>query len=86
MRFIVIIGALLLGLLGLLMSVCGGGFFIRMAYDLVANLVRSGRWQDLPGGLVLLVLPAACAAFGAPLLWVGARYLLKQMHGDDRDN
>jgi hypothetical protein len=85
MRVILIVGALLLGLVGLFMSICGGGFFIRMAYDSVANLVRSGRWQEWPLALVLLVIPAACATFGALLCWNSARYLRRQMHDRERD-
>jgi hypothetical protein len=65
MRIILIIGALLLGLVGLFMSVCGGGFLIRMTYGAVTNIVHSGHWQEWPGVLILLALPAAFATGGA---------------------
>jgi hypothetical protein len=86
MRIILIIGALLLGLVGLFMSVCGGGFFIRMAYDSVSSLVLSGRWQDWPAALILLAIPAACATVGGLLCWISAKYLRNRMRDHDRDN
>jgi hypothetical protein len=85
MRVILIIGALLLGLIGLFMSVCGGGFFIRMGYDAIANIIRSGHWQEWPGALVLLTIPAACATGGGVLCWNCARYLRNQMRARDSD-
>jgi hypothetical protein len=83
MRIILIIGALLLGLVGLFMSLCGGGFFIRMGYDSVASLIRSGRWQDWPAALILLVIPAACATGGGILCWISARYLRNRIRAHD---
>jgi hypothetical protein len=76
----------LLGLVGLFMSVCGGGFLIRMTYGAVTNIVHSGHWQEWPGVLILLAFPAAFATGGAVLCWVSARYLRKQIRAHDRDD
>jgi hypothetical protein len=82
MRILLILGALLLGLLGLFMSLCGGGFFIRVAYEAVADTFRSGPSQDWPGGMVLLAVPAVCAVVGATLCWSCAKFIRKAMRED----
>jgi hypothetical protein len=69
MRKITIVGAILAGLVGLFMSVCGGGFFVMMAYDSVSNIIRSGRQNQMFGALAFLVIPAAFAVGGAALFW-----------------
>ena len=68
MRPVTIILALVVGLVGLLMSVCGGGLFIITAYKAV-NILRPAPQA---GGLdlVTLTISAASAALGAALLWV----------------
>jgi hypothetical protein len=86
MRIMLIIGALLLGLVGLFMSVCGGGFLIRMGYDASATIGRSGHWQDWLGALMLLSIPAVCAAIGASLCWFCVKSLRKITHDHQRDN
>jgi hypothetical protein len=86
MRIILILGALLLGLIGLFMSVCGGGFFIRMAYEAGANIMRSGHWQEWMGIMILLSIPAVCAAIGASLCWFCVQYLRRITHDKERDN
>ena len=81
MRQITIIGAFLAGLLGLFMSLCGGGFFVVMAYDSVRNIVRSGQHNQMFGALVLLIIPAAFAVCGAALVWTCFRFIRRR---DDR--
>ena len=60
-RALIVVAALLMGLVGLLMSLCGGGF-----------LLTFGR-QD-PGTTVLEI---SAALIGLGLLWGAARLLLK---------
>ena len=79
MRKITIIGALLAGLLGLFMSLCGGGFFVMMAYDSVRNIIRSGQQDQMFGALVLLVIPAAFAVGGAALFWVCFQFIRRRV-------
>ena len=81
MRKIIIIGAFVAGLLGLFMSLCGGGFFVMMAYDSVRNIIRSGHQDQMFGDLVLLAIPATFAVFGAVLFWVCFKFIRRR---DDR--
>jgi len=81
MRKIIIIGAFLAGLLGLFMSLCGGGFFVMMAYDSVRNIIRSGQQDQMFGALALLVIPGAFAVCGAALFWVCFKFIRRR---DDR--
>jgi hypothetical protein len=61
MRALTVTAALLLGLVGLLMSLCGGGFFITFAFK--------------DSGIALLAL--ASGLIGLALLWGARRLLLK---------
>jgi membrane protein implicated in regulation of membrane protease activity len=81
MRKITIIGALLAGLIGLFMSLCGGGFFLVMAYNSVTNIIRSGQQDQMFGVLVLLVIPAGFAVCGAALFWACFKFIRRR---DDR--
>lgn len=76
MRKVIIIGAFLAGLLGLFMSLCGGGFFVMMTFESIKNIVRSGR-QD-QGALVLLVIPAAFTVCGAALFWACFKFIRRR--------
>ncbi len=78
MRKITIIGVFLAGLLGLFMSLCGGGFFVTMAYDSVRNIIRSGQQDQMFGALVLLVIPAAFAVCGAALFWACFKFIRRR--------
>ena len=78
MRKITIVGTFLAGLLGLFMSLCGGGFFVVMAYDSVRNIMRSGQPNQMFGALVLLIIPAAFAVCGAALLWACFRFIRRR--------
>jgi hypothetical protein len=75
MRKITIVGAIFAGLVGLFMSVCGGGFFVMLAYNFVINIIRSGQQNQMFGALVLLVIPAAFAVGGAALFWACFKFI-----------
>ena len=64
MRIVAIIGGLLLGLIGLFMSVCGGGFLISLGSDTLRNLFAAHRDPGAITGLVLLIVPAGSLALG----------------------
>ena len=81
MRQIIIVVVFLAGLLGLLMSLCGGGFFVVMAYGALSNIFRSGQQGQMIGDLVLLAIPATFAVFGAVLFWVCFKFIRRR---DDR--
>jgi choline-glycine betaine transporter len=71
LRVLTVLGALLLGLIGLAMSLCGGGF-----------LLSSGI-APFNLGMVLITVP--CIVVGIALLW-GAAKLLKQASGEPSDD
>lgn len=75
MRIILIIGALLLGLVGLLMSVCGGAFFFRMGYEAVVNLFHRRNPPDMYAVAIVLIIPFAALVIGVTLCLVCYRYL-----------
>jgi hypothetical protein len=64
MRIIAILGALVLGLLGLFMSVCGGGLLASMGYGTLRNLFAANRTPNAINGLFVLLLPAGFLALG----------------------
>lgn len=64
MRIIAIVGGLVVGLLGLFMSVCGGGFLASMGYGILRNLFAAGRNSNAIYGLFVLLLPAGFLALG----------------------
>jgi hypothetical protein len=86
MRQIIIIGAFLAGLLGLFMSLCGGGFFVMMAYDSVRNIIRPGQQDQMFGALVFLGIPAAFAVGGAALFWVCFKFIRSSGNRIRKDN
>jgi hypothetical protein len=67
-RLLPIVATLLAGLVGLFMSVCGGGFVITMSYSAMRSFMQSGAQGNwvFPFGIAF---PAACAAGGILLLW-----------------
>lgn len=85
MRKITIIGAILVGLVGLLMSLCGGASFAIMAYGTISDIVRSGRYQAI-NGLVLLIIPAIFVVGGGAIFWVCFKYLRRQDEQSRKDN
>jgi hypothetical protein len=85
-RKVIIIGAFLAGLLGLFMSLCGGGFFVMMAYDSVRNVIRSGHQDQMFGALVLLAIPAAFAVGGAALFWVCFKFIRRRVDRTQEKN
>jgi hypothetical protein len=58
MRVLAIAGALLIGLAGVFMSVCGGGFFVVLAYESVKAIFRAGQQNQKFGASVLLLIQA----------------------------
>jgi hypothetical protein len=64
MRIVAIVGGLVVGLVGLFMSVCGGGFLASLGYDMLRNLFGAHRDPNAIVGLFLLVFPAGSLALG----------------------
>jgi len=62
-RIVVIVGALLAGLFGLFMSVCGGGLLIGFGNNAI-RLLRSPAPQYFAINLASLALPAGCLIVG----------------------
>lgn len=78
MRQIIIIGAFLAGLIGLLMSLCGGGFFIAMGYQVIRNINHSGQQDQMNAGLVLLAIPAIFIVCGGAMFWACFRFIRRR--------
>ncbi len=57
MRVLAIAGALLIGLAGVFMSVCGGGFFVVLAYESVKATFRAGQQMFWASVLLLIQAP-----------------------------
>jgi hypothetical protein len=84
-RLIAIVATLLAGLIGLFMSVCGGGFFITMSYSAIRTLFSSGPRADI-SIVILLVFAAACAAGGIMIIricWNSIRRIMGQPKDGD---
>lgn len=62
MRIIAILGSLIVGLVGLFMSVCGGGFLISFGYAALRNIMD--HTPNAFYGLSNLLLPAGFLAVG----------------------
>jgi TRAP-type C4-dicarboxylate transport system permease small subunit len=62
-RIVVIVGALLAGLVGLFMSVCGGGVLIGLGYNTVISLSR-GLPANVVGNLFFLAVPVGFTLLG----------------------
>jgi membrane protein implicated in regulation of membrane protease activity len=84
MRKVAIIGALLLGILGLFMSVCGGGFFVMFAYSAIRALLQPIPTPAQFGMLPFMALAAAFAVGGAISAWSCFRYVRKRMAERER--
>jgi len=67
MRIVAIIGGLLLGLIGLFMSVCGGGVLFSMGRETWRNFFRAHHNPNAMSGLFLMLLPAGFLALGIVL-------------------
>jgi hypothetical protein len=67
MRIVAIVGALIAGLLGLFMSVCGGGLLVSLGYDTLRNVFGMHRDPSAFNGLFLLLVPAGSLALGIVL-------------------
>jgi hypothetical protein len=64
MRIVSIVVGLVVGLVGLFMSVCGGGFLVSLGYDAWRNLFGVHRDPSAINGLFVLLLPAGSLALG----------------------
>lgn len=64
MRMVAIVGGLVAGLLGLFMSVCGGGFLLSLGYQILRSLFGAHRDPSAINGLFLLLVPAGSLALG----------------------
>jgi ammonia channel protein AmtB len=64
MRIVPIVVGLIVGLVGLFMSVCGGGFLVSLGYDTLRNLFGVHRDPGAIGGLFVLLLPTGSLALG----------------------
>jgi hypothetical protein len=79
MRIVAIVGGLVVGLLGLFMSVCGGGFLASMGYDTLRNLFGTHRDPSAVNGLFLLLIPAGSLALGIVVCRSAYRILRKHL-------
>jgi hypothetical protein len=64
MRIVAIVCGLVVGLVGLLMSVCGGGFRVSMGYDTLRGLFGAHPDPSAINGLFMLLVPAGSLALG----------------------
>lgn len=82
MRIIAIIGALVLGLIGLFMSVCGGGVMLSMGRDTWHNFFGAHHDPNAINGLFLMLLPAGFLALGIVVSRSAYRTLRKNFKHD----
>jgi hypothetical protein len=79
MRIVAIVGGLVLGLLGLFMSVCGGGLLVSLGYSTLSDLFGPHRDPGAFNGLFLLVLPAGFLTMGIVVCRVAYHLLSKRL-------
>jgi hypothetical protein len=77
MRVLMILGALLVGIAGLFMSVCGGGFFLVFMLNAVTAFFRRGAGAAAIDNVPMLVLAGGCCAVGVLLVWGCAKSIRK---------
>jgi len=82
MRIVAIIGALLLGLIGLFMSVCGGGLILSMGRETWRGLSGAHHNPNAINGLFQLLMPAGFLALGIVL----CRNAYKILRKDPKSN
>jgi len=75
-------GGLVVGLVGLFMSVCGGGLLVSMGYDTLRNLFGAHRDPSAINGLFLLLLPAGSLALG--IVVCRSAYQILRQHLKDK--
>lgn len=76
-RILTIIGALLLGLIGLIMSVYGGGIIILMVFLAIRDFQRLGS-RDISGAVAMLIIPGISLVGGITLVWLAVRLIRKR--------
>jgi hypothetical protein len=79
MRVVAIVGGLILGLLGLFMSVCGGGFLVSIGLDSLHYLLDAQHHPNALNGLFLLLIPATSLALGIVACRSAYRILRKHL-------
>jgi hypothetical protein len=82
-RMLIIVGAGVVGLIGLFMSLCGGGFFLMMGYDSLRSILGPRHDPSAVSALVLLLIPAFCLVVGASVFWACYKYVRKTMTEGD---
>jgi len=75
MRILVITAALLIGLVGLLMSICGGGGFVVFAINVLRSVRGSGAASQLASATGVLLMSATCAVMGVGLCRLALKWL-----------
>ncbi len=83
MRILGIFFALFAGLASLLMTVCGGGFFVALAYNQIRALTSRNGQAGAGSMLPLLLLAAVMAAIGGWLFSQCVKYIRREWR--DRD-
>jgi hypothetical protein len=78
MRKIGIILAFLGGLVGLLMSVCGGGFFLLIGYQAVKDIFQDGQ-PGLVSAINSMSIPGVFAVSGALLFWICFKFIRRRI-------
>ncbi len=81
MRIVAILGGLVLGLAGLFLSVCGGGFLVSMGYEALRNLF--GAHRD-PTALIGLVLALSAGFLALGIVWCRAAYQILRKNLDGK--
>lgn len=84
MRILVIIASFLLGLVGLLMSVCGGGLFYSQALRAGFSLFHPTGANHGAGSFNVLLISAFVAGIGVLLCWAAVQ-LYRQSERDEDD-
>jgi Na+-transporting NADH:ubiquinone oxidoreductase subunit NqrD len=83
MRKIAIVGAFLAGLVGLFMSVCGGGLLVMTVYDAV---FRPGQQKLMLSALMFLLIPSAFFVLGASLFWGCFKFIRRRVGRSREEN
>ncbi len=81
-RIVAIVVGLVVGLVGLFMSVCGGGFLASMGYDILRSLFGAHRNPGAFDGLLLLLIPAGSLALG--IVVCRSAYQMLRSHFKDK--
>jgi hypothetical protein len=78
MRILGIVVSLLVGLVGLFMSVCGGGLLLSMGFATLRNIFGPTHDPGAAGALFILLVPAGSLALGILVCRKAYQILQKQ--------